>query len=706
MKKVIIIALFFVFGVNINLVLAQEIVSVNPVQNALNISKNTNISVTFNEDMNASTINDSTFIVHSFQTGLQTGTYGYDTGTKTATFNPDNNFTVGEIVYVILTTGIENTTGDTLTGPYEWSFTIEVDGGSGEFAAKVDYGAGNTPWSVFSSDLDSDGDMDLTVANGASDNVSILLNNGDGTFAAKVDYGAGNIPYSVFSSDLDCDGDMDLTVANGASDNVSILLNNGNGTFAAKVDYGAGHYPISVFSSDLDCDGDMDLAVANYNSGNVSILLNNGNGTFAAKVDYGTGDGSISVFSSDLVCDGDMDLAAANYGSGNVSILLNNGNGTFAAKVDYGAGSFPYSVFSSDLDCDGDMDLAAANRFSNNVSVLLNNGDGTFAAKVDYGVVDGPMSVFSSDLDSDGDMDLTVANRGSDNVSVLLNNNLFITVTSPNGGEDWQVGSGHDITWTSTGTSGTVNIEYSTDNGSNWMELVDSTEDNGNYPWTIPGTPSDSCLVRITDTDGSPSDTSDAVFTISVVPFITVSSPNGGENWQVDSTYDITWISSGTTGNVRIEYSTNNGNSWIQEVTSTTDDGSYSWMIPDIPSDSCLVRVKNWSGSPSDISDTVFTISTASGVPVEGLPEVYSFNVKGIVTNNQLEVRYGVPEKAQVGFWVYDIKGTKVKEFSEENPAGFYSVRINMSGKPAGVYFLKMEANGKKFTQTSKFVKM
>jgi len=817
MKKVIIIALFFVFVVNIDLVFAQEIVSVNPVQNALNISKNTNISATFNQDMNDSTINDSTFIVHSFQTGLHTGIYSYDTGTKTATFDPDNNFTVGEIVTITLTTGIENITGDTLTSPYEWSFTIEVDGGSGEFAAKVDYGAGDRPYSVFSSDLDSDGDMDLAVANNYSDNVSVLLNNGDGTFAAKVDYGAGYGPGSVFSSDLDSDGDMDLTVTNAitGSANVSVLSNNGNGTFAAKVDYGAGDYPYSVFSSDLDSDGDMDLAVANYVSDNVSVLLNNGNGTFAAKVDYGAGDGPYSIFSSDLDSDGDMDLAVANMFSDNVSVLLNNGDGTFAAKVDYGAGDYPYSVFSSDLDSDGDMDLAVANLVSgnvsvllnngngtfaakvdysagdrprsvfssdldsdgdmdlavanvnsDNVSVLLNNGDGTFAAKVDYGAGDGPYSVFSSDLDSDGDMDLAVANNTSDNVSVLLNNDLFITVTSPNGGEkwevdsaynitwssantsgnvkieysidngsnwteiansteddstyswiipdtpsdsclvrltdtdgspsdtsdavftispepfitvtspdggeNWQVGSNHNIMWVSTGTSGAVNIEYSTNNGSDWTEIADSTEDDSTYSWLIPGTPSDSCLLRITDTDGSPSDTSDAVFTISAVPFITVSSPNGGENWQVDSTYDITWISSGTTGNVRIEYSTNNGNSWIQEVTSTTDDGSYSWMIPDIPSDSCLVRVKNWSGSPSDISNTVFTISTASGVPIEGLPEVYSFNVKGIVTNNQLEVRYGVPEKAKVRFWVYDIKGTKVKEFSEENPAGFY----------------------------------
>ena len=35
-------------------------------------------------------------------------------------------------------------------------------------------------------DLDGDGALDLTVANGGSSNVSILLGNGDGTFADRI----------------------------------------------------------------------------------------------------------------------------------------------------------------------------------------------------------------------------------------------------------------------------------------------------------------------------------------------------------------------------------------------------------------------------------------------------------------------------------------------------------------------------------------
>ncbi len=192
--------------------------------------------------------------------------------------------------------------------------------------------------------------------------------------------------------------------------------------------------------------------------------------------------------------------------------------------------------------------------------------------------------------------------------------------------------------------------------------------------------------------------------TVTVSSYIRVTSPNGGEDWQVDSTYDITWTSIGTTGNVRIEYSTNNGFSWIQEATSTPDDGCYSWRIPDKPSDSCLVRVENWSGSPSDISNSVFRISSSSAIPLAKLPEVYSFGVKGITIGNSIELTYTIPEETSVRFTMYDITGKIVKEFSEEKKPGFYSREIDMNGKSTGVYFIRIEANGKRFTKTDKVV--
>jgi len=93
-----------------------------------------------------------------------------------------------------------------------------------------------------------------------------------------------------------------------------------------------------------------------------------------------------------------------------------------------------------------------------------------------------------------------------------------ITVTSPNGGEKWEEGSIHNITWTTTGSVGNVKIEYSSNNGGSWTSVIGSTANDGSYSWTVPNITSTSCRVRIGEaSDGSPTDASNAVFSI-IIP--------------------------------------------------------------------------------------------------------------------------------------------------------------------------------------------
>lgn len=89
-----------------------------------------------------------------------------------------------------------------------------------------------------------------------------------------------------------------------------------------------------------------------------------------------------------------------------------------------------------------------------------------------------------------------------------------LTVTSPNGGESWVVGSTHTVTWTSSGSTGSVDIELSVDNGSTWSTVASATANDGTYSWIVPNFVSAACLIRIGDTNGSAFDVSDAVFSI------------------------------------------------------------------------------------------------------------------------------------------------------------------------------------------------
>jgi immune inhibitor A len=90
-----------------------------------------------------------------------------------------------------------------------------------------------------------------------------------------------------------------------------------------------------------------------------------------------------------------------------------------------------------------------------------------------------------------------------------------LNVMSPNGGETWFIGDSADVTWESISFEGDIKIEYSTNAGTDWNTFIENTENDGVYTVEVPGTPSESCLVIISDAgDGSPADTSDDYFHI------------------------------------------------------------------------------------------------------------------------------------------------------------------------------------------------
>ena len=190
-----------------------------------------------------------------------------------------------------------------------------------------------------------------------------------------------------------------------------------------------------------------------------------------------------------------------------------------------------------------------------------------------------------------------------------------IIVTYPNEGKDsLAIGDTSDIFWDYISFEDSVKIEYSTDAGSTWSTIVETTTCDGEYEWGIPDTltPSDSCLIRISDVDnGIPWDISDSFFSI-CVPAVTY--PNGGDTLFIGNTYDILWECICFEDSAKIEYSTNAGGEWSTIVETTSCDGVYSWPISEPSSDSCLVRISDVeNGIPSDTSDGYFSINYVCG---------------------------------------------------------------------------------------------
>ncbi|MEJ2196147.1 MAG: Ser-Thr-rich GPI-anchored membrane family protein, partial [Ignavibacteriaceae bacterium] len=184
-----------------------------------------------------------------------------------------------------------------------------------------------------------------------------------------------------------------------------------------------------------------------------------------------------------------------------------------------------------------------------------------------------------------------------------------ITVTSPNGGENWQAGSSRLITWDDN-ISANVIIELFK-GGTFHSTIATTTPSDGSESWTIPTAieSGSDYEVKITMVeDPNIFDFSDSNFTI-IGNQITVTSPNGGENWQASSTQLITWDDN-ISANVTIElYKGGLFHSTI--VATTPSDGSENWTIPAGIESGSDYKVKiTMVGDPNifDSSDSNFTI--------------------------------------------------------------------------------------------------
>jgi hypothetical protein len=388
-----------------------NVASFSPAANANTFSRSGNITATFSIPMDSTSfVFGSTVKVTGSHSGVHSGTISLSNQLKTMTFDPAADFSAGEKVEVLLTTGIESVDNFSIAAKKYWSFTVQ-SAASDSFDARTDIAVGTGAYELQPADLDGDGDIDLVVISTDVSQISILLNNGSGSFSAGSTYAAGGTPTGVATADIDNDNDIDLVYTRYIDDLVSVMKNNGDGTFAARTDYATGDLPMPITLADVDNDGDVDILTSNNNSGTISLLKNNGDGTFAAKTDFSSSYGRIEcITAGDMDGDGDIDLVLPYYSWGNLAVFLNNGSGTFTLLAQYSIGNKPRWTDLADIDGDGDLDVAVAVYDDHQVQVLKNTGNGTLSSAVSYSVGNNPSSVRFADLNGDGYVDLGSSN--------------------------------------------------------------------------------------------------------------------------------------------------------------------------------------------------------------------------------------------------------------------------------------------------------
>jgi hypothetical protein len=188
-----------------------------------------------------------------------------------------------------------------------------------------------------------------------------------------------------------------------------------------------------------------------------------------------------------------------------------------------------------------------------------------------------------------------------------------ITVSAPNTNIQLTPGQLTTLSWTNTNNvSGVYRIQLY--NGSVLSSTIANNITGNNYVWTVPNTPGTDWRIRISDQNNTCRfDDSDVPFTIvPKTPLLTA--PNGGEVWWAGQTQSITWDNSTFYNTVRIDYSLDNGFTWININSNVTNNGSFSWTLPwTTPrSQQAIVRVSDNSNlNIFDVSNNVFTINPA-----------------------------------------------------------------------------------------------
>lgn len=298
--------------------------------------------------------------------------------------------------------------------------------------------------------------------------------------------------------------------------------------------------------------------------------------------------------------------------------------------------------------------------------VRPNAGDSVMAGTQDYQIVwtgNGIDNLKRLEYSTDGGLTWTlIANIDSTSMAYawdvpqIASNNVVIRVTDDNGLTDMSgrftiyngtvspsitikrptanefiVGGtqAYQISWTTGGNvTNKKDLEYSSDGGLTWTAIGSTNGLDSTFGWNVPDVATSQGLIRITDQNGITA--TSGIFTVlsSTTPTLVVTSPTQGERIvRGTQNYSITWTGVGLASAKTIEYSTDNGATWVLIANVNSDAMSYLWNVPDMVASNVIIRVTD--GANVTGTSGVFSI-------VEPSPEgsINSLTLTGLINNN------------------------------------------------------------------------
>jgi uncharacterized repeat protein (TIGR01451 family) len=269
--------------------------------------------------------------------------------------------------------------------------------------------------SVYATDVDGDGDMDILSAASIADDVAWWENDGGESFTEHTIAGDFDGAYGVYAADVDGDGDVDVLGAASLADDITWWENDGDESFTEHTIASFFDGAYCVYATDVDGDGDVDVLGAAVHADDITWWENDGDESFTEHIIAGTFNGARFVYATDVDGDGDVDVLGAGYYADDITWWENDGDESFTEHTIAGFFDGAYSVYATDVDGDGDVDVLGAAVHADDVTWWENDGDESFTEHTIAGAFDGATSVYAADVDGDGDPDaLGAAYHGDD----------------------------------------------------------------------------------------------------------------------------------------------------------------------------------------------------------------------------------------------------------------------------------------------------
>jgi hypothetical protein len=278
------------------------------------------------------------------------------------------------------------------------------------------------------------------------------------------------------------------------------------------------------------------------------------------------------------------------------------------------------------------------------------------------------------------------------------------TITSPTGSDRWVVGSTHEITWDSVGSSIVqAELTYSVDGGTNWKPVEENEEgtandgivtNDGSFIWTVPDEVASTgttvqTLIKIEDP--SDSDVNNISDTFDIIGSFTINTPIGSERWVTNESHTVSWSTNGSISKVNLYYFKIDTSANLIPIstnyTNFSGDNSKEWKIPDhsdLPDGPITVKIRIedaqdptvYAESPQftmdyytitwDVRDFLTNMPIGGGLVVS---DTSGWEASGL--SSETPIGHRTPYGGWSASWEHEDYGAKTKDYVADSDQEF-----------------------------------